>query len=312
MGEPALRFTLEEIHKSIDELPSLPTVVYELTRIINDPMSSTKEVEELMATDMGLTTRVLKLANSAYYAIPGGVSNLSRAIAYIGFDTINQLVLSSSIIDALAFKEPSDFNLNEFWRHSIGVGIAAETIGKIVHHPNPPDLFTAGLIHDMGKVALCAHDMKFVAHIADWAKKTKVSFLEAESRLELPKHTDVGMLLAEKWKLPVALAVGVRFHHTADPKLRTGLSPELQNNVDIVFLANLLNHALHFGNSGHGHIAGVPNEVMGRMGLTEKDAFLAVAKEVKKNLEKAQEFISTLLGATAGASPSGSPAGAAA
>ena len=126
MGEPDLKYSQEQVLKSLEELPTLPTVVYELTKIINDPMSSTQEVEEVMQNDMSLTTRVLKLANSAYYAIPGGVSSLSRAIAYIGFDTVNQLVLSASIIDALELKSPTDFDVNSFWKHSIGVGIASE------------------------------------------------------------------------------------------------------------------------------------------------------------------------------------------
>ncbi|MCB0412357.1 MAG: HDOD domain-containing protein, partial [Bdellovibrionales bacterium] len=145
MGVPAIKYSKEDLIARMDELPTLPTIVYELTRIINDPMSSTKEVEQVMKNDVSLTTRVLKLANSAYYAIPGGVSTLSRAIAYIGFDTVNQLVLSASIIDALDLGENTIFNVNDFWKHSVGVAIASETIGRYINHLTPSDLFTAGL-----------------------------------------------------------------------------------------------------------------------------------------------------------------------
>jgi HD-like signal output (HDOD) protein len=299
MGAPALSYTQDDIIKKLDELPSLPTIVYELTRIINDPMSSTKDVEDVMQNDMSLTARVLKLANSAYYAIPGGVSNLSRAIAYIGFDTVNQLVLSASIIDALDIKQPSGFDVNEFWRHSIGVGISAETIAKLTSHPSPPDLFTAGLIHDMGKVALCVYDVKAPALIAEHAKAKHISFAEAEESLALPKHTDIGRLLAEKWRLPSYMSPSVQHHHQPDPKLRGPLSPEQQKNVDIVYLANLVTHALKFGHSGHSRVDGSPTSLMGRLGLSETDAFVTVAKTIKANLEKAQEFIATLLGAKA-------------
>ncbi len=82
----ARQLTKENILSRLDELPSLPAIVYELSKVINDPMSSTNDVEKLMSSDQSLTMKVLKLVNSAYYAIPGGVSSLSRAIAYIGFD----------------------------------------------------------------------------------------------------------------------------------------------------------------------------------------------------------------------------------
>src|SRR5476651_2412480 len=107
----------------LDELPTLPTIVYELSRVINDPMSSTSEIEKIMANDQSLTTKVLKLANSAYYAIPGGVTSLQRAIAYIGFDAINQLVLSASIMKALDAKASANFEPMQFWKHSIGVAM---------------------------------------------------------------------------------------------------------------------------------------------------------------------------------------------
>ena len=95
MAAPVLN--QESLTSRLDELPTLPNIVYELSRVINDPMSSTKEVEALMANDPSLTAKVLKLVNSAYYAIPGGVTSLGRAIAHIGFDTVNQLVLCASM-----------------------------------------------------------------------------------------------------------------------------------------------------------------------------------------------------------------------
>src|SRR4051812_46579450 len=93
-----------QIADRLDELPTLPTIVYELSKVINDPMSSTADIEHIMAGDQSMTAKVLRLANSAYYAIPGGVANLQRAIAYIGYDAIHQLVLSASIINALDAK----------------------------------------------------------------------------------------------------------------------------------------------------------------------------------------------------------------
>ena len=296
MQTASRHLTNESIASRLEELPTLPTIVYELSRVINDPMSSTSEVEKLMANDQSMTTKVLKLVNSAYYAIPGGVSSLSRAIAYIGFDTINQLVLSASILKALETEGSDKFDLNEFWKHAIGVAIAAETIAKYVRHPMPADLFTSGLVHDMGKVALYTIEPEAALTVVAAADERACSFLEAETALEFPKHTHIGALLAQRWQLPAMIQASIRHHHTKEPNLRGGLTGELNMNVDIVYLANLLVHALKFGNSGHKKILNAPSDVLERLTIDPKTGFIQLARQVKEGLDKAADFMRVLGG----------------
>ncbi|MBX3021838.1 MAG: HDOD domain-containing protein [Bdellovibrionales bacterium] len=285
--------TQETIVARLDELPTLPTIVYELSRVINDPMSSTSDVEKLMANDISLTTKVLRLVNSAYYAIPGGVSSLSRAIAYIGFDTVNQLVLSASILKALETKGPQRFDMNEFWKHSIGVAIAAETVAKFVRHPMPADLFTCGLVHDMGKVALYTIDPDVMLTITQTAKEEQISYAEAEVKLGIPGHTAIGQLLAQRWQLPANIQAVIKHHHSKEGRR---LTAEQNLNVDIVYLANLLTHALKFGHSGHDKILGAPTDVLGRMTINLERDFKNLLQEIKAGLDKAQDFLRVLGG----------------
>lgn len=292
----AVAITTDEISRKLDELPTLPSIVYELNEVINDPMSSTKDVEKIMANDVSMTTKVLKLANSAYYAIPGGVSSLSRAIAYIGFDTIQQLVLSASILQALETKGPTEFDMNEFWKHSIGVGIAGETIAKHLNHPLPADIFTCGLVHDMGKIALFVCDEDAMMTISKYAIENKMSFAEAEIALEAPKHTFVGKMLAEKWELPNQLKSSIALHHEKEPSKRGPISAELNQTIDIIYLANLLIHALKFGNSGHQKVLGAPKDVMGRLMINMDKDFKLLIKSIKDNLDKASDFIKIIGG----------------
>lgn len=288
--------TLDYISSKLDELPTLPTIVYELSRVINDPMSSTNDIEKIMAHDQSLTARVLKLVNSAYYAIPGGVSSLSRAIAYIGFDTVNQLVLSASIINALKVSGPTAFDLNQFWKHSIGVAIATETIAKSVRHPNPTDLFTAGLVHDMGKVALYTFDPDAVAKILHLTTQKQISYLEAETELDFPKHTHIGHQLAQKWNLPPFIAATIRHHHTKDAAQRAGLTADINRGIDIVLLANLLTNALKFGNSGHSKVLGAPTDVLERLTVDPDQGLKTLIQDIKAAQEKATEFLRVLGG----------------
>lgn len=279
------------IIERLDELPTLPSVVYELSQIIADPMSSTKDVEKVMENDQSLTAKVLKLVNSAYYAIPGGVSNLSRAIAYIGFDTVHQLVLSASILKALEVKGPSAFDMNEFWKHSIGVGVAAETIATAIGSALPADMFTCGLVHDMGKIALYSIDQEMMLKTAQHAQEKQISFYEAEEELDHWSHTEIGHRLAEKWRLPSQIQAVIRYHHQENPIARGGISAEMNNSVDTVYLANLLIHALKFGKSGHQKILGAPKIILERLTIEPKDGLKDLVQQIKQNLDKASDFI---------------------
>lgn len=286
----------EYVVSKLDELPTLPTIVYELSRVINDPMSSTNEIERIMSGDQSLTAKVLRLVNSAYYAIPGGVSSVGRAIAFIGFDTVNQLVLSASILKALEIKGPVKFDVNEFWKHSLGVAIASETIAEFTRHPNPPDMFTSGLVHDMGKVALYTIHQEAMISVVKHAKENQMSYFDSEAALNLPRHTTLGYLLAQKWSLPSQIMAVIKYHHQKDPQLRGGLSADLNKCVDIVFLANLLMHGMKFGHSGHDVVLGAPKDLMARLTIDPDQDFKALLMKIKTNLDKASDLIRILSG----------------
>lgn len=288
--DAATKIAPQTIVERLEELPTLPTIVYELSRVINDPMSSTSDVEKIMANDQGLTLKVLKLANSAYYAIPGGVSSLQRAIGYIGYDTIHQLVLSASIIKALETKQDAGFDLNQFWKHSIGVAMAAETTARFVHYRTPADLFTCGLVHDMGKVAIHIIAPEMFTETLAHAKEHNLTLQEAEEKLGNAKHVVIGRELGTKWKLPAAIQSSVAHHHQRDVSRRGPMSSEMNLVVDIVYLSNLLIHALQFGNSGHSKVLGVPKDVLDRMQLTP-DRLKELIAKIRESITNADNFL---------------------
>lgn len=280
----------DKLIEKLDELPTLPTVVHELSKLINDPMSSTSDIEQVMENDQSITAKVLKLINSAYYAIPGGVSSLSRAIAYLGFDTVHQLILSTSIIKSLQVKGPQPFDINAFWTHSIGSAIASETVAKHLKHSQPSDLFTCGLVHDIGKIALLVIAPEMLMEISKTAKTNNMTFEEAEIHLNSHRHTDIGHHLAKKWNLPLHIQNAIQYHHQIDSMKRGGISVEQNLVVDITILGNLLVHALKFGNSGYDKIAGAPKDVLKRL-MIDLEGLKNISKDIKTNLDKAEGFM---------------------
>jgi HD-like signal output (HDOD) protein len=186
--------------------------------------------------------------------------------------------------------------MNEFWKHAIGVGIASETIAKFVSHPMPADLFTCGLVHDMGKVALYTIEPDAMLAIIAHASKNDCTYSEAESALGIPSHTKIGQMLSAKWKLPNMIQVTIAYHHAKETNQRGGITPDQHRNVDIVFLANLLTHAMKFGKSGHDKILGAPKDIMERLTLNPEQHLKPLLNEIRTNFEKAADFLRVLGG----------------
>lgn len=289
----AQKITYDDLQERLNDLPTLPTVVQELNRIIADPMSTIKDVEEVMLKDQSLTAKVLTLANSAYYAIPGGVSNLSRAIGFLGFDTVHQLVIAASVFSTLKVSGKTDFDMIAFWKHSIGVAIVSEVIAERIGHKQPSDLFTCGLVHDMGKIAIAMLNTELLDEISEHAVSEKITFFQAERQMESMNHTRIGKILGEKWKLPMPVQNCVLYHHEAKTTLRSGISPEMNQYVDIVYLANSLMHAIRFGNSGYKVAQPLPKEILQRLSIQPEEVGPMV-KEFKEPLAAAEAFLKIL------------------
>lgn len=284
---------LEFFLQRIDSIPSLPNIVGELLRLIDNPMVSTRQIEDLLAKDQGLTLRVLRLANSAYYAIPGGAKTLGRAITYLGINAVKQLVISASVIDAFKKLDGPQFSLVEFWKHSFGVAICAEIIGKQVKTPDYEEAFVAGLIHDVGKLALLMIDKEtFLASIEN-AKQKGTSLHQAELDSDGPAHAYWGSVLAKKWKLPPIHQGAIQFHHSPNPKARTGITNEMNSIIDIVFLSNQLIHQLKFGNSGYDAVPELNKEILERIGISA-DPSQAWLQKVKNDLSHADMMVREL------------------
>ncbi len=286
-------YKLTDIQEKVKDLPSLPTVVMRLSQLIADPMSSTQQVQDLMSQDQAITAKVLALANSAYYAIPGGVSTLQRAIAYLGFDTVHQLVLAASVFKALKVDKMSSFRFNDFWRHGMGVAVASEVIAKELHLHNPSEVFTCGLLHDMGKLAILKIDQDYLEQLCETAIRNKQTFYEAEQDAGILKHTKVGFILAEHWKLPRSIQNCILYHHERNMVARQKLGDEMNQYIDIVMIANLLIHALYFGDSGYKVVPPCPKEVLMRLGIKPENLAEIVMK-FKEPLSKANGFLNVL------------------
>ncbi len=225
-----------DILAQIKDVPSLPSVVVKLRKYLNDPDVSFEQLARVIELDPGLTANVLQLANSAYFGWTGTIKSVKQAITRLGTNRIFQMVLCMSV--APLVRKPIkgyDMDSEALWQHSIATAMAAEKLVEALGINGLEEAFTAGMLHDMGKVVLGTFVDIDDEPIKEIVKSDCLAFNEAERMVLGLDHAEVAGVLLESWNLPAEVVAAARWHHEPDKA-----EEEYQQIVDIVHLADVL------------------------------------------------------------------------
>lgn len=228
----------EGIIARLDGIESLPVASSQIVRQLNDPNATIDSVVRALECSPELTTNVLRLANSAQFGSTRTLSSVREALIRLGSRQVMQLVMASSVAP-IARGEMRGYDLShgKLLEHSIAVGIATDLLARQLERSAPADTFTAGLLHDLGKIALNAQLEIDTQSMLEMAFKEHVSFEQAEARILGMDHAEAGAFLLERWSLPEALVAAVRFHHQPDGFRGDSTTQYL---VDLVHVADIL------------------------------------------------------------------------
>ncbi|MEW5722997.1 MAG: HDOD domain-containing protein [Thermodesulfobacteriota bacterium] len=244
------------------DLPSIPSSVARITRILENPESSAKDVSEALGSDQSLASKVLKVVNSAYYGFPRRVDTLEHAVTVLGFRPIQELVLVTSIFAEVARKgEPLALDRKRFWRHAVGTALASKVVARLTGIMKGETVFLAGLLHDIGKVFLDAYLHDEYLRVIELCQREELLILEAENRLLGVDHTAFGYWLAEEWNLPRNLTAVVVHHH--HPPRDT----DHYILACLVHLGDILARALEFGYGGDELIPAINRQAWASLNL---------------------------------------------
>ncbi len=225
---------LTEIMDKVDAFPSIPGSALRLLELVDQADASIEDIEEVLRLDPGLTANVLKLTNSAFFGLPSKVGSVKRAVMLLGLKKLKQLIMASCVSAVMDKDIPGyDLPAGELWRHSIAVSVAAEGLVGELGIRSGEDIFTAALLHDVGKVVLG----QFINDDYDAlqaAAGNSVSFEVAEKEVLGADHAEIGARILEQWSLPAELVHAVRWHH--NPEMASDVLP----STDIVHVANML------------------------------------------------------------------------
>jgi HD-like signal output (HDOD) protein len=222
---------------NIRNLPPIPTVVVRLTQLLNDPMTSTHEIGNLISQDQALTTKILTVANSPLYGLPRKVPSIDFAILVLGFEQIKQIVIALSLMDTFRNENAKYWNRKSFWLHSFVTAITAKNIANDLKYPKAGEAFTAGLLHDLGISVIQKYFNKEFIEINDLVSTNLISYTEAENKVFDLTHSEIGQILCDKWNLPSALSDAILFHHNPS---------EAENNKELAAIIHLADYTTQF------------------------------------------------------------------
>jgi putative nucleotidyltransferase with HDIG domain len=261
-----------------------------VNELINDPSSSSTDIAEVLKKDQVLTAKILRLANSSYYAIPGGVSDVQRALAFLGFNTLAQLVLGLSVFSLFSKIDGEQFSMLDFWKHALGTAVCCELLAKRLKYPKPEEAFTCGLLHDIGKLVLHEIDPERLSDIVAETNSRDCSFFDVEREWDLPGHSYLGEVIATKWGLPQVIRLAIRYHHFDVTRMETVLA-SAKPVIQMVRLANTLCVKNKIGKSGDCSAGIVTFDMLFPLGISESEVPL-IEQQLQKDMERAGAFLS--------------------
>ncbi len=281
---------LFEIIERQEQLPTLPPVITKVLNMLNHSEEvSAKDIGDVISTDISLSTKTLKIVNSAFYGFPRKISTITQAIIILGFNTIKSALFGVAVINAFdKYKKNSVIDYKNFWEHSLAVGVSSRILSKRSGYKHTEESFIAGIIHDIGKLVLSCFLSSDYKQVTDEAndKSKKIFYSDIERKYLGFDHSEVGYWLAEKWNLPEDLSSAIRYHHNPlkSPK------NEYRIIAGIVSVANILADILNFGDDGSYYIEKIHEPIWNMLNLKIKD-LADIYDEIKEEYKKASLFL---------------------
>ncbi|HOE91541.1 MAG TPA: HDOD domain-containing protein [Candidatus Cloacimonadota bacterium] len=278
---------IKSVLAKIDNLPTLPVVASELLRIIGTSSTSMSQISELMNNDQSITARVLKIANSAYYGIRNRVDTLRTALVILGINEISNIVVGVSLIKVFDSDDEKLFDYQAFWKHSIYTAHLARWLSRKMAIPFHGEEFTAGLLHDIGKIIL---DQYFHNEFVSIRKYMELfpqdQEYEIEQKILGATHMELGYWLADQWKIPTHIQSAIQFHHRPE---------KATENIELCCLINIVNTISNYYVNPIRHeriYREIPSSFSwGKLNKLKKLDFADLEREIEEEIEKANSFV---------------------
>ena len=284
---PVEGLTLEALATHVKSIPTLPTVLIELSKRMEDPKTSSDDLAQVIQQDQAISSKVLKLVNSPFYGYSGKIHTINQGIVILGFNAIKNLVLSTSVMEAFKGAESGDnFRMDLLWVHSASVAGVARLLAERSGMADPEEAFVAGLLHDIGKVLLWISEPKLLSGCILASETHKIPLDVIERRIMGFADSELAAVLVEKWKFPASLRDSLRWRPEPD---RAGASAPL---ASAIHCANILCISLGAAPIRKPVLPRPSTKAWQLMGLHHDDFLRQILVEGPLRIESARSFVS--------------------
>ena len=263
--------------RQVTALPALPQALHEAMRVLRHDDSSSSACVAVMGRDPALAAQVLRLANAAVYGRAGRIASLHDAVLLLGRHTLGTVLTAAAVLGQFDRAACPGFDLQRFWREALACGIAAQALALELGTDDGL-AFTAGLLHDLGRLVLVVHLPAAMAQALAWARLQDLPLHAAEREVLGIDHAEAGALVARHWQLPPALVAAIADHHGPGP-LSAGASQV--SLTDLLQGADAVAHALDLHQAEEERVPAVCPQLAQRLQLTPERCarVLAIAEQ---------------------------------
>ncbi|MCA8971719.1 MAG: HDOD domain-containing protein [Planctomycetes bacterium] len=271
---------LDELISSTVTIPTIPSTLAEIQKIVNDPDGSAAEAAEVIVKDPAIASKVLRLANSSIYALRVPVSDIQHAVCILGLKILKNLVVQATVLENFQGRGGEALSANWLWDHSLKTARAARGLAGLI--PDDPGIeleeaYTAGLLHDIGKVLLMEAEGDSFLRAVTLSRLKKVPLYESEMDIFGFTHASVGSVLAERWNMSATLCTAIGKHHDAD------LDPKVDGAAFLLQFANTMAHSVSSNALCYHTDADIDEEKLASFGLDDSETFYALLSDVKNS-----------------------------
>lgn len=274
--------TLDDVVAHIHNLPAMPAVAVELLQTLSGGDPDVDALASRIARDQAITARVLRVANSPFYGLQMRVGSIHDAIVVLGFSAVRSLVLTSAVMKTLPACVCPGFSADRFWRHVLGVAVAAQALARALGR-SPDSPFIAGLLHDIGRLVMLSAYPAHFARAITLADERDCPLLDVEPEVFGCDHTAVGAALARHWNFPEDTIEALACHHAPSQARPDGLAP-------IIHYADAIAKALDLEGAENAQVGRLDPEAVASLGL-DWSALTAVLTETEARFESHRSML---------------------
>ncbi len=239
---PEFKEKIKKQLTSIGTLPSIPHIITEVSALLDNDRTSAADLCKIISRDQGIVTKILSVANSPLYGLPRRVSTIEFAVVIIGFEHIKNILVALSLVEAFKTKNNPNWNQAAYWNHSLLTATAAKRVADDLRYPKSGEVFTAGLLHDLGLVVYQRYMYQDFNKIVKLVNEEQMRHINAEERTMGYTHQDIAEFLLEKWNFPPYIAEAILYHH------KPSLAPDRKVLASLIHLADYMTQRLGIGN----------------------------------------------------------------